>query len=516
MAEAGMTSDPSSHEIADIAIIGGGINGCGIARDAAGRGLKVKLFEADDLAWATSSASTKLIHGGLRYLEYYEFRLVREALIEREVLLRSAPHIIRPLNFILPHHDGLRPAWMIRLGLFLYDHLGPRKLLPGSRRLSLRREQAGTVLKPQYGLGFSYADCRVDDSRLTVLTAMDARARGAEIHTRCKVLQGSRENGHWLLRVLDRRRDREFDLRARLVINAAGPWVSEVLENRLGQTQHKPVRLVKGSHIIVRRALASAIGEDTAFIFQNGDGRIVFTIPYGETLTLIGTTDLDYEGDPGQCAISAEETRYLLDAVNDYLAEPLGPADICGSYAGVRPLYDDGASSAQAATRDYVLDLDTAAGAPLLTVYGGKITTFRRLAEHALEKIAPIFPQMGRAWTASATLPGGDLAVDGVQALAEELRQRCPSCSPGRALRLARLYGTRARMIISGVKAADDWGQDFGGDLTEREVRYLMTEEWARSAGDVAWRRTKQGYWMSEEQMLALDLWMTQRALAEA
>lgn len=508
-----MTTDAGPADIADIAIIGGGINGCGVARDAAGRGLKVVLLEARDLACATSSASTKLIHGGLRYLEYYEFRLVREALIEREVLLRSAPHIIRPLNFILPHHDGLRPAWMIRLGLFLYDHLGPRKLLPPARRLSLRKERLAQVLKPQYDLAFGYADCRVEDARLTVLAAVDARAHGAEIHTRAEVLAGTRHGDHWVLNVADHKEDKAFEVRARLVVNAAGPWVAEVLESRLGERHHKPVRLVKGSHIVVRRRLAAEIGEDTAFIFQNADGRIVFAIPYGDDLTLIGTTDLDYQGDPAHCSITDDEANYLITAVNDYFAVPVEATEICGAYAGVRPLFDDGASSAQAATRDYVLDRSPGEQAPLMTIYGGKITTFRRLAEHVLEKVADLFPQMGPAWTASASLPGGDIAVDGLPELAAHLQQICPTCSPERARRLARHYGTRAMEIIGGIAGEHDWGRHFGGDLTEREVAFLMREEWALSADDVAWRRTKEGYRMSADEMAALDIWMAQRAL---
>ncbi|WP_239025148.1 glycerol-3-phosphate dehydrogenase [Rhodoligotrophos defluvii] len=496
----------------DLAVIGGGINGCGVARDAAGRGLSVLLVEKGDLASATSSASTKLIHGGLRYLEHYAFRLVRESLLEREVLLRSAPHIIRPMRFVLPHHPGLRPAWFIRLGLVLYDHLGGRTLLPPTRRLDLRNDPAGRPLQPRYATAFEYSDCWVDDSRLVVLTALDAAQRGAVIRTRTELLTGIRGSEHWQLDLLDHNNGRRETVAARMLINAAGPWVAEVLEQRLGRMQHHPVRLVKGSHIVVPKLFDQpAASPAHAYIFQNADGRIVFAIPYQGEFTLIGTTDVDYRGDPGRPRISPEETDYLCTLASAYFTRPVNPADVVASYSGVRPLYDDGVSAAQAATRDYVLDRDRPADqAPLLTVYGGKITTFRRLAEHAMEQIADVFPGMGPAWTRSASLPGGDFPVGGHTDLVARIRAACPSCPPARAERLASSYGTRSFALLDGLSSEKDWGRPLGGDLTEREVRYLANEEWALTAEDVVWRRSKQGYHMSGAEIAALDAWLAE------
>ncbi|MGF7159251.1 glycerol-3-phosphate dehydrogenase [Rhodoligotrophos appendicifer] len=491
--------------IVDIAVIGGGINGCGIARDAAGRGLSVFLCEKGDLAGSTSSASTKLIHGGLRYLEYYEFRLVREALIEREVLLRAAPHIIWPLRFVLPHHKGLRPAWLIRLGLFLYDHLGGRKLLPPSRSLDLRTDVAGRPLKPDFVKAMEYSDCWVDDARLVALTAMDAKARGADIRTRSELVAARRGAESWTLTLRDAGPGAAERIEARVLVNAAGPWVSRILSDQIGQTGHSHVRLVKGSHIVVRKLF----DHDRAYIFQNADNRIVFAIPYEHDFTLIGTTDVDYVGDPGTPTITPEEIDYLCTLANDYFVRPISAEDVVRTYSGVRPLYDDGASDAQAATRDYVLELDDAQGqAPLLTVYGGKITTFRRLSEHALEKLEPCFPGLPAPWTHEAPLPGGDFPVDGYDALVARLIENCPSCPAKLAQRLVRAYGTRAARMLEGVRTEADWGRRFGADLTEREVRYLMDNEWAQTAEDVVWRRSKLGYRMSAAEIEALDAWM--------
>jgi glycerol-3-phosphate dehydrogenase len=395
----------------DVLVVGGGINGAGIARDAAGRGLSVVLAEKGDLASATSSASTKLVHGGLRYLEHYEFRLVREALKEREVLLRAAPHIIWPLRFVLPHHRGLRPAWLLRLGLFLYDHLGGRDLLPGTRVIDLDRSPVGTPLKTDYRLGFEYSDCWVEDTRLVVLNAIDARERGAEILTRTALVDARVENGVWLARLQGP--DGERTVRARAVVNAAGPWVADVLGGRLGVNSGSAVRLVKGSHVVVPRLYE----HDRCYIFQNSDGRIIFTIPYEGAFTLIGTTDEDYKGDPGAAAISEDEIAYLCRLTAEYFQAPVTPADVVWTYSGVRPLYDDGASKAQEATRDYVLEWSETGGAPALSVFGGKITTYRRLAEAAMEHLKRSFPRLGPSWTASAPLPGGDFEPRGVDAL---------------------------------------------------------------------------------------------------
>ena len=496
----------------DLAVIGGGINGCGIARDAAGRGLRVLLCEQGDLAGATSSASTKLIHGGLRYLEHYEFRLVREALMEREVLLRNAPHIIWPLRFVLPHHEGLRPWWMLRIGLFLYDHLGGRRILPPTKSLDLRRDAAGKALKPGYVRAFEYSDCWVEDSRLVALNALDAAIRGATILTRTRCTGATRDGGLWRLTLAAEGGDQPKTATARVLINAAGPWVADVLHHTVKANAPAHVRLVKGSHIVVPRLFE----HDRAYIFQNADGRIVFAIPYERDFTLIGTTDEDYVGDPAAVAISEGEVAYLCKAASEYLRVAVAPSAIVWTYSGVRPLYDDGASKAQEATRDYVLELDAPEGrAPLLSVFGGKITTFRRLAEHALEKLSPHLT-VGRPWTAGNALPGGDFGWDGAKALADEIRAEHPYLAPAHALRLVRAYGTRARMILAGCREAADLGRVFGADLTEREVLYLRDNEWARTAADVLWRRSKLGLRLSAEQAAALDDYLAAAPSASA
>lgn len=494
-------------QVFDLAIIGGGINGCGIARDAAGRGNSVFLCEMHDLASATSSASTKLIHGGLRYLEYYEFRLVREALMEREVLWRIAPHIISPLRFVLPHHAGLRPTWLLRLGLFLYDHLGGRKLLPPTRTLDLTRDEVGRPLKPgRFTRGFEYSDCAVDDARLTVLTARDAADRGAVIATRTRATHFSREGNIWRITTEDTDSGARNVIGARALVNAAGPWVEDVLAHGTGDDARARVRLVQGSHIVVPKLYE----HDRAYIFQNSDGRIVFAIPYRNDFTLIGTTDRDYHGDPARVTATAEEIAYLCAAVGEYLAAPVKPEDVVWSYAGVRPLYDDGASEAKAATRDYVLALDAAEGVPLLSIYGGKITTYRRLAEEAMEHLAPYLPGRNarEGWTASAPLPGGDIDVSAFPALAGQLVRDYPFLTAAHASRLAHAYGTRAVKLLGGAKSMADLGRAFGATLTEREVDYLMTQEWARTAEDVVWRRSKLGLQMSAAEIDALDAWM--------
>jgi glycerol-3-phosphate dehydrogenase len=496
------------HQVFDLAIIGGGINGCGIARDAAGRGLSVFLCEMNDLASGTSSWSTKLIHGGLRYLEYYEFRLVREALIEREVLWRMAPHIIKPLRFVLPHHQKLRPAWLLRLGLFLYDHLGGRKLLPPTRTLDLARDPAGEPLaKGRFSRAFEYSDCFVDDARLVLLNALDAAARGAIVRTRTRALDLKRQDGVWQVTIENRHTGQREIIRARAIVNAAGPWVEDILTHTRDVDAHAAIRLVQGSHIVVR----SLYAHDRAYMFQNEDGRIVFVIPYENEFTLIGTTDRDYEGDPSRVEISKDEIDYLCRSISSYLAYQVTPADVVWTYAGVRPLYDDGASEAKAATRDYVFELDAGDNLPLLSIFGGKITTYRRLSEEALERLAPYLPESARGregWTASEPLPGGDFDVLGLADLAKSLRRDWPFLEDAHALRLARSYGTRARDILKGATSFADLGRHFGATLTEAEVRFAMTSEWAETADDMLWRRSKLGLRMTAAQAEELAVWM--------
>lgn len=468
----------------DLAVIGGGVNGCGIARDAAGRGLSVLLLEQGALGGATSSASTKLIHGGLRYLEHYAFRLVHEALAEREVLLRAAPHLIRPMRFVLPHHPGLRPWWTIRAGLFLYDHLGGRKILPGTRVLDLRRDPAGAPLQPRFVRAFEYSDCCTDDSRLVVLNARDAAARGAAIHTRTRCVRASVADGLWVLRL-----DNGTELRARILVNAAGPWVSDVLADVVGQPAAARIRMVKGSHIVVPRLFA----HDRSYIFQNADGRICFAIPYEADFTLIGTTDEDYHGDPAQVAATGADERYLCEAVSGYFATPVAPGSAIWRYSGVRPLLDDGASKAQDATRDYVLRLQQHEGVPLLSVFGGKLTTYRRLAESALAQLGPYLPGLRPAWTANVPLPGGDFPWDALHVLRRELGACYGFLPDATRDRFLRAYGTLAFDLLGDARSLGDLGEHFGADLYQREVEWLCRTEWARTADDILWRRSKLG-----------------------
>lgn len=483
-------NNPSHTERVDIAVIGGGINGCGIARDAAGRGLGVLLCEQNDLASGTSSASTKLIHGGLRYLEHYKFRLVREALIEREVLLRAAPHLVSPMRFVLPHHAGSRPAWLIRAGLFLYDHLGGRELLPGTKKIDFRRDPSGSLLSDKYKEGFEYSDCWVDDARLVVLNARDAADRGALIHTQTACTNAERRDGAWVLTLEDRLAGTSRSVRARVLINAAGPWVTDILSKVAKIDSNARVRLVRGSHILVPRLF----DHGNAYIFQNGDGRIVFAIPYQNDFTLIGTTDEDHAGGPGCVTISEDETNYLCQAVNLYLRQPIRPADVVHTYSGVRPLYDDGASKAQEATRDYVLKLDAPAGeAPLLSVFGGKITTYRKLAEAAMKLLRPHLGEAGEPWTAGVPLPGGNFDVSSMKLRLADLRARYNWLAPAHVERLFRGYGTDIETVLNGATKPSDLGINFGADLYEQEVRYLMDREWALSADDILWRRGKFG-----------------------
>ncbi|MBX9465080.1 MAG: glycerol-3-phosphate dehydrogenase [Aquamicrobium sp.] len=489
----------------DIFIIGGGINGCGVARDAAGRGYSVFLAEMNDLASGTSSGSTKLIHGGLRYLEHYEFRLVREALMEREVLWRAAPHIIWPMRFVLPYADGIRPAWLIRLGLFLYDHLGGRKLLPATRTLDMRTDPAGKPLKPLFRKAFEYSDGFVNDARLVVLNARDAADRGAVIRTRTRVASARREDGLWTVTIEDTGTGKAQEVKARLLVNSAGPWVDDVLAGTLGRNDVHNVRLVQGSHIVIRKKFS----DPRAYFFQNRDGRIIFAIPYEDDFTLIGTTDHDYEGNPADTSITEEEIDYLCAAASEYFTEPVERTDIVWTYSGVRPLYDDGASKAQEATRDYVLAAEGSNGeAPLINVFGGKITTYRRLSEAMLEKIEGLLGAKGKSWTADAVLPGGDFPATGYDAEVASLRKDYPFVDQRMAQRLVRLYGTRARTILGSAASLADLGRNFGADLFEAEVRYLVENEWAVTADDVLWRRTKRGLHLSAEEEAVLEKYM--------
>jgi glycerol-3-phosphate dehydrogenase len=467
-------------------IIGGGINGAGIARDAALRGLSVCLVEQDDLAAHTSSASTKLIHGGLRYLEYYEFRLVREALAERERLLAIAPHIVWPMRFVLPHSPEMRPAWLLRLGLFLYDHIGGRRSLPGSAAVRLAESPLGVGLKAGVAKGFAYSDCWVEDSRLVVLNAMDAAEHGASIRTRTKLISARRVDGLWHASIEDTHTGARETVMARRLVNAAGPWVSDVLHGALGRNAGSRTRLVKGSHIVVPRLYEG----EHAFLLQNPDKRIIFVIPYEQDFSLVGTTDLPFSEDPAGVAISADETAYLCESAARWMAKDITPADVVWSYSGVRPLHDDGAENASAVTRDYVLEVDAAAeGAPLLSVFGGKITTYRRLAEAALGKLEV----GGKTNTGVAPLPGGDIAGGDFGRFVADLAAAYPFLAPSLARRLARAYGTRVTRFLAQAKSMADLGEDFGGGLTAAEVEYLRAEEFARTAEDILWRRSKLG-----------------------
>ncbi len=520
----------TENRITDLFIIGGGINGCGIARDAAGRGLSVTLVEMNDLASATSSASTKLFHGGLRYLEYFEVRLVREALIERETLLRAMPHISWPMRFVLPYHKdmrfdsetptskllstvmpwmrGRRPAWLIRLGLFLYDTLGGRKILPGTSSLNLHTAPEGAPLQDKFETAYEYSDCWIEDARLVVLNARDAEARGARIMVRTEVVSAHRVDDLWEVTVRDRDNDETRVIRAKMLINAGGPWVGDIIQSKIHVNSREGVRLVRGSHIVTRKLF----DHDKCYFFQGEDGRIIFAIPYEQDFTLIGTTDQDH-AEPSEHPVCTEaEKDYLCDFASKYFAQPVTKDDIVWTYSGVRPLYDDGASSATAATRDYTLKVNAIGGAPVLNVFGGKITTYRRLAESALEKVSEHFPDLPGPWTAGVALPGGDFPVDGVQNLGDGLKADFPFLDAFWAARLIRAYGTEARVMLGDAKEAADLGEAFGATLTAREVEWLMDKEFARRAEDVVWRRNKLGLRLDADQIDRLDQWMAQHA----
>lgn len=478
-------------DIYDILIIGGGINGTAVARDAAGRGLSVCLCERDDLAQHTSSASTKLIHGGLRYLEYYEFNLVRKALIEREVLLKSAPHIIWPLRFVLPYDKGLRPKWMLRAGLFLYDSLGGREILPGTKTLDLRKAPHGDILEAEFTTGFEYSDCWVEDARLVVLNAVDASEHGADIRVRTEVKTISPEGDHYVVTVKNAKGKTET-LKAKAIINSTGPWVDNVLTKAKPGRNDAAVRLVKGSHIVTKKLFEG----DHCYIFQNADNRIIFAIPYEREFTLIGTTDIPYEWSDGPVKASDEEIKYLCDAANEYFQHDFTPDDVIWTYSGVRPLYDDKSEDASAVTRDYVLDMDYLGNnLPILSIFGGKITTSRKLAEHVMEKLEDTFPKMGKKWTKKSPLPGGEILNADFDAFLKAKRKAYPEVPENILYHLCRAYGAKIDVMLeNGI------GEQFGGSLTEAEARYLVTYEWAKSADDILWRRTKCGLHMSEEE----------------
>jgi glycerol-3-phosphate dehydrogenase len=491
----------------DLLVIGGGVNGAGIARDAVGRGLSVVLCEKGDLAEGTSSRSGKLVHGGLRYLEYYEFRLVREALIEREVLLTAAPHIIWPMRFVLPHSPEQRPAWLVRLGLFLYDHLGGRRRLPGSRRINLRAAPEGRIIKHEFRLAFEYSDCWVDDARLVVLNALDASKRGATVLTRTAAKSARRSDGLW---EVDLGEDGNgagaaYQLRARAIVNAAGPWVEGVIGQVARLNSRRRVRLVKGSHIVVPKFWDGP----QAYLFQNHDKRVIFVNPYEGDLCLIGTTDVPYAGAAEDAAVDEDEVDYLLSAVNRYVRRELTRADIHHAFSGVRPLYDDNAADPSAVTRDYVFDTDGGGGRPpMLSVFGGKITTYRKLAEHAMAELAAVFPKMKAAWTARAPLPGGDFPDADFTAFLADWQRRHAWLPPDLARHYARLYGTRADEVIGNARALSGLGRHFGGLLYEREARYLREAEWAQTAEDILHRRTKHGLHLDRSVREAFENWL--------
>ena len=487
----------------DLFVIGGGINGAGIARDAAGRGLSVVLCEKDDLAEGTSSRSGKLVHGGLRYLEYYEFRLVREALIEREVLMNNAPHIIWPLRFVLPHSPEDRPAWLVRLGLFLYDHLGGRKKLPGTRTLDLRRDPEGAPLLDKYTRGFEYSDCWVDDARLVVLNAVDAAERGATVLTRSPCVSARRESGAWLVTTKNTMTGETREFRAKVLVNAAGPWVTDVIRRVAGSNSSRNVRLVKGSHIVVPKFWEGP----NAYLVQNTDKRVIFINPYEGDKALIGTTDIAYEGRAEDVTADESEIEYLLAAVNRYFKQKLRREDVLQTFSGVRPLFDDGQGNPSAVTRDYVFDLEETGGAPLLNVFGGKITTYRELAERGMHKLDKIFPKMGKDWTHDAPLPGGDIENADYEAFRQKMKVDYPWMPPSLRRHFGRVHGARTPRIVGDATSLAGLGRHFGGNLYEAEVRYLVETEWAMTAEDVLWRRTKHRLHLSEAEQTAFAEW---------
>lgn len=498
------SSNADDFEYCDVFVVGGGINGAGIARDAAGRGYKVALCDAGDFGSGTSSASTKLIHGGLRYLEYYKFRLVAESLRERERLWQMAPHIIWPMRFLLPHHQALRPRWLLRLGLFIYDHLGGRKLLPKARRVDLRQDPAGQLLQPSFETAFEYSDCWVEDSRLVVLNLRDAHRRGAKIMPRTKLVTATFVEGRWLLTVEDQTSGRQHNLIAATLVNAAGPWVDEVLRTALGRNDIDNIRLVGGSHIVIKRRLP----DERSYMFQNADGRVVFAIPYEQDYLLIGTTDNDDVSLDEPLQISDAEIDYLCEVASQYLAETVTPQDVVWHFSGIRPLFNDGANEATEATRDYVITQDSQYSDHLINVFGGKITTYRRLAEEVMTMVDKAASRRTKKWTAGATLPGGDFDATKFEDLVAKAQADFAFAAAPLIRRLTRLYGTQVWALLKDCQQFSDLGTHFGADLYQAEVDFLVREEWARQAADIVYRRTKLGLRMTVEEIASLQQYL--------
>ncbi|MCE2593349.1 glycerol-3-phosphate dehydrogenase [Motilimonas cestriensis] len=498
-----MNKQENVNDVLDLIIVGGGINGAGIAADAAGRQLKVGLYESSDFASATSSASSKLIHGGLRYLEHYEFRLVSESLAEREVLLKKAPHIAKPMRFRLPHRPFLRPAWMIRAGLFLYDHLGKRTTLKGSHGVDFRQTN---VLKDEMVKGFEYSDCWVDDARLVLLNIQQAEQHGAEIKNYCHVEKAERVGELWQVTLLDKRTNTRFQRQARALVNATGPWVRSFITDNMDAKSPYGIRLIKGSHIIVPKIH----NEEQAYILQNDDQRIVFVIPYLEDYSLIGTTDVEFKGDARKVEIDQEEVDYLIKIVNKHFIHQIKRDDVVSSFSGVRPLCDDESDSPQAITRDYTLSLEQkGAGAPLLSIFGGKLTTYRKLAEAAMKQLAPFFPRMGGSWTADSLLPGAQGYDEA--ALSNQLRQQCAWLSDKTIRRYCQLYGTQVNTWLQGITTEAQMGQHFGQGVYQCEIDYLITGEYAFTAQDILWRRTKLGIILNADEQSSVSNYVAQQ-----
>ena len=488
----------------DLVVIGGGINGTGVARDAAGRGLSVLLCEKDDLAQATSSSSTKLIHGGLRYLEFFHFKLVRESLREREILLKSMPHIIWPLRFTLPHHKGLRPSWLLRLGLFIYDHMGGRKLLPPTKKINLKKHKSGIPLKDKFSIGFEYSDCWVEDSRMVALNARDAKNNGAVIKTQTTFERATRNNDVWDI-ILDSQNGNKEKITSSAIVNCSGPWVTSVIESNLKQKNFTETRLIKGSHIITKKLFDN----NSNYIFQNSDGRIIFAIPYETDFTLIGTTDIEYEGDPNKVQCSLEEKKYLIESISEYLDVQVDINDIVHTYSGVRPLFNDNKSEAQNVTRDYVIKADSNNGkTPLISVFGGKITTYRILAEKVIDELKPYFKNIKNNWTKDSYLPGGNFSPNEVTKIVNSILYKFNFIDEKWAIRLVKAYGTNALDILDDSNTVEDLGINFGWNLTEKEVLWLINMEFAKSAEDILWRRSKLGLRFSDDQVKYLENWL--------
>ena len=502
-----MTNKKQKQEdqhILDLIVVGGGINGAGIAADATGRGLSVGLYDAADFASATSSASSKLIHGGLRYLEHYEFRLVSEALAEREIILKKAPHIAKPMRFRLPHRPFLRPAWMIRAGLFLYDNLGKRTTLPSSKKVNLAKSG---LLKPELKTGFEYSDCWVDDARLVIINAMAAEANGAEVKNYCRVEKAVRQDGLWLVTIFNTQTNTSFQRTARALVNAAGPWVKQFFDDSLIENSPRNIRLVKGSHIVVPRIS----DEEQAYILQNKDNRIVFVIPYMADFSLIGTTDVEYKGDPRKVTINNDEIEYLIDVANQHFVKQVKVADVVWSYSGVRPLCDDESDSPQAITRDYTLELEQQGDqAPLLSIFGGKLTTYRKLSESAMKLIKPYFVKLGDSWTADVPLPGGDFSYPRQQ-LVDNLILKYTWLPEKVATRYVDQFGTLTWQLLKNIDSEAGLGTHFGGGLYAREIDYLIANEFAKKSEDILWRRTKIGLYLDEAQQAQVATYIDQQ-----